>query len=202
MLFNFQSNKLHKHLLVGGALCAAALGFFACTDSYDLDEKQPSGLNTIYGYMQDQGNYKNFLQLIDDLGETETLSKTGSKTLFIADDDAFATFYANNKWGVKSYDQLTEAQKKIILRSSMIDNPYPISMLSSVQGPIEGECMRRTASLQVYDSVPVIKSTDPQLPNTVYWKNLALTHDTIVLFKDGSGASPMIHFLPRFLEQM
>ena len=201
MLFNFQSNKLHKHLLVGGALCAAALGFFACTDSYDLDEKQPSGLNTIYGYMQDQGNYKNFLQLIDDLGETETLSKTGSKTLFIADDDAFATFYANNKWGVKSYDQLTEAQKKIILRSSMIDNPYPISMLSSVQGPIEGECMRRTASLQVYDSVPVIKSTDPQLPNTVYWKNLALTHDTIVLFKDGSGASPMIHFLPRFLEQ-
>ena len=201
MLFNFQSNKLHKHLLVGGALCAAALGFNGCTDTYDLDDKQPTGLNTIYGYMSDQGNYKNFLQLIDDLGEKETLSKTGSKTLFIADDNAFNAFYHNNKWGVTSYDQLTLAQKKIILRSAMIDNPYPISMLSSVQGPIEGECMRRTASLQVYDSVLVLRTDDPQLPKTSYWTNLAQTHDTIVLFKDGSGASPMIHFLPRFLEQ-
>ncbi|MBR6892447.1 MAG: fasciclin domain-containing protein [Bacteroidaceae bacterium] len=206
MLFNFQSNKLRKHLLIGSAVCAATLGFFGCTPDYNLDEDQPSGLNTIYGYMEDQGNYKNFLQLIDDLGEKETLSKTGSKTLFIADDDAFAKFYANNKWGVKSYDQLSLAQKKLILRSSMIDNPATISLLSSVQGPIEGECMRRTASLQTYDSVLIVSTTDPQIPRlgtelTRYWKNLAQTHDTIVLFKDFSGAAPMIHFLPRFLEQ-
>ena len=206
MLFNFQSNKLRKHLLIGSAVCAATLGFFGCTPDYNLDEDQPSGLNTIYGYMEDQGNYKNFLRLIDDLGEKATLSKTGSKTLFIADDDAFAKFYANNKWGVKSYDQLSEAQKKLILRSSMIDNPATISLLSSVQGPIEGECMRRTASLQTYDSVLVVSATDPQIPRlagelTKYWKNLAQTHDTIVLFKDFSGAAPMIHFLPRFLEQ-
>ena len=88
MLFNFQSNKLRKHLLVGSAVCAATLGFFGCTPDYNLDEDQPTGLNTIYGYMEDQGNYKNFLRLIDDLGEKATLSKTGSKTLFIADDDA------------------------------------------------------------------------------------------------------------------
>ena len=206
MLFNIQSNKLRKHLLLGSAVCAATLGFFGCTPDYNLDEEQPSGLNTIYGYMQDQGNYKNFLQLIDDLGEKETLSKTGSKTLFIADDDAFAAFYAKNKWGVKSYDQLSDAQKKLILRSSMIDNPSTISLLSSVQGPIEGECMRRTASLQIYDSVLVVSSTDPQIPRlggelTKYWRDLAQTHDTIVLFKDFSGAPTMIHFLPRFLEQ-
>ena len=201
MLFNFQSNKLRKHLLVGSAVCAATLGFFGCTPDYNLDEDQPTGLNTIYGYMEDHGNYKNFLQLIDDLGEKATLSKTGSKTLFIADDDAFAKFYANNKWGVRSYDQLTDAQKKLILRSSMIDNPATISLLSSVQGPIEGECMRRTASLQTYDSVLVVSTTDPEIPNSKYWKNLAQTHDTIVLFKDFSGAPTMIHFLPRFLEQ-
>ena len=206
MLFNFQSNKLRKHLLMGSAVCAATLGFFGCTPDYNLDEEQPTGLNTIYGYMESQGNYKNFLQLIDDLGEKATLSKTGSKTLFIADDDAFAAFYANNKWGVKSYDQLSDAQKKLILRSSMIDNPATISLLSSVQGPIEGECMRRTASLQTYDSVLVVSSTDPQIPRlggelTKYWKSLAQTHDTIVLFKDFSGAPTMIHFLPRFLEQ-
>lgn len=201
MLLNFQSNKLCRHLLMGGALYAAALGFNACTPDYNLDEDQPTGLNTIYGYMADAGNYKNFLQLIDDLGETETLSKTGSKTLFIADDDAFAEFYANNEWGVKSYEQLSEAQKKVILRSAMIDNPYSISLMSSVKGPIEGECMRRTASLQVYDTVSVVPMNSPEIPNTSYWKVLAQTHDTIYMVKDASGAAPMIHFLPRFLEQ-
>lgn len=199
MLFNFQSNKLCRHFLAGGVLCAAALGFNACTPDYNLDEDQPTGLNTIYGYMADAGNYKNFLRLIDDLGETETLSKTGSKTLFIADDDAFAEFYANNEWGVKSYDQLSDAQKKIILRSSMIDNPYSISLMSNVMGPIEGECMRRTSSLQVYDTVALVPMNSPEIPNTSYWTNLAQTHDSIYIVKDASGASPMIHFLPRFL---
>ena len=201
MLLNFQSNKLCRHFLAGGALCAAALGFNACTPDYNLDEDQPTGLNTIYGYMADAGNYKNFLQLIDDLGETETLSKTGSKTLFIADDDAFAAFYANNEWGVRSYDQLSDAQKKIILRSAMVDNPYSISLMSSVKGPIEGECMRRTSSLQIYDTVSVIPMNSDEIPTTSYWTNLAQTHDTIYVVKDASGASPMIHFLPRFLEQ-
>ncbi len=200
MLLNFQSNKRCRHFLAGGVLCAAALGFNACTPDYNLDEDQPTGLNTIYGYMEDAGNYKNFLRLIDDLGETETLSKTGSKTLFIADDDAFAKFYADNEWGVTSYDLLSEAQKKILLRSAMVDNPYSISLMSSVKGPIDGECMRRTSSLQVYDTVSVIPMNAAEIPATSYWTNLAQTHDTIYIVKDASGASPMIHFLPRFLE--
>ena len=127
MLYNFQRKKLCRHLLVGGALCAAGLGFFSCSDRYNLDEDQPSGLDNIYGYMKNRGNFTNYLHLIDDLGQAEILSKTGSKTMFIADDDAFAEFYAHNDWGVKKYEDLSLAQKKLLLNTSMIDNPYSTS---------------------------------------------------------------------------
>ena len=180
-------------------MCAASFGVYSCSDGYNLDTEQPSGLNSIYGYMEKQGNYKNFLQLIDDLGETEVLSKSGSKTLFVADDAAFAEFFKNNSWGVSSYGQLTEAQKKMILRASMIDSPYTTTMLSHIQGPIEGEAMRRTASNSIYDSVAIYQKTDAEIPNTAAWN--ALSKDEFVLFKDASGAAPMIHFMPRFLEQ-
>lgn len=98
-MFNLQRKTLCKHLLVGGALLVAALGNYSCKDSYSLDEDQPSGLNSIYGYLYDQGNFTNMLNLIDDLGQAETLSKTGSKTLFAADDAAFAEFFRTNNWG-------------------------------------------------------------------------------------------------------
>ena len=146
MLYNFQRKKLYRHLLVGGALCAG-LGMYSCSDTYDLDIDQPSNLNSLYGYMEEMGNFTNCLQLIRDLGQDEILSKTGSKTMFIADDEAFAKFFASNSWGVKSYGELSLAQKKLLLNSAMIDIPYSTSMLSTAEGPIKGEVCRRSSSL-------------------------------------------------------
>ncbi len=200
MLYNSKRKKLCRHLLVGGVVCLVGFAAFSCSDKYNLDEDQPSGLNTIYGYMQEKGGYSNFLRLIDDLGETEVLSKTGSKTLFIADDEAFQKFFASNEWGVKQYADLSVAQKKLLLYSAMIDNPYPTSMLSTAQGPVRGEVCRRTSSQSVFDSVQVISTSSPELPQNPRWFNLRGTHSEIVLFKDASGASPMIHFTPKFIE--
>ena len=207
MLYHFQRKKLYRHLLVGGALCAAGLGMFSCSDRYDLDEKQPSGLDNIYGYMQKKGNFTNYLHLIDDLGQTEILSKTGSKTMFIADDDAFAKFYASNSWGVKNYDQLSLAQKKLLLNSSMIDNPYSTSMLSSAEStgssgrPVKGEVCRRSSSQSLLDSVMVIASSDADglLPDNSLFDEVRANHDSIVLFTDASNAAPMIHFTGKFV---
>ena len=192
MLYHFQRKKLYRHLLVGGALCAAGMGMFSCSDRYDLDDDQPSGLSNIYGYMQEKGNFTNYLHLIDDLGQAEILSKTGSKTMFIADDDAFARFYASNRWGVKSYDQLTLAQKKLLLNSSMIDNPYSSSMLSSAQSigssgkPVKGEVCRRSSSQSLLDSVLVVtpQTADAILPLNDRFNELRATHDSIVLFTE------------------
>ncbi|MCQ2131740.1 MAG: hypothetical protein MJY90_00230 [Bacteroidaceae bacterium] len=207
MLRNLQRQNLSKHLLVGGALLVASLGFYSCSDeALDRENDQPSGLNSLFGYVESEGNFTNFVQLIQDLGEQEVLSKTGSKTLFVADDDAFAEFFKSNPWGVRSYSELSMAQKKLLLYSAMIDNPYPTTLLSSAQpgsttgGPVPGEVFRRVSSQSVLDSVAVITSSDydATLPKNKYFS--AITGlDTIVLFEDAT-APPMVHFNGKFLQ--
>ncbi len=209
MLYNFQRKKLCRHLLVGGALCAAGLGIFSCSDRYSLDEDQPSGLDNIYGYMQGRGNFTNYLHLIDDLGQKDILSRTGSKTMFIADDDAFAEFYADNDWGVKKYEDLSLAQKKLLLNSSMVGNPYSTTMLSSAQAPegseggrpVKGEVCRRVTSQSLYDSVMVVTSADADgiLPDNPFFNELRANHDSFVLFTDASNPAPILHFTGRFV---
>lgn len=207
MLYNFQRKRMCRHLLVGGALLAAGIGMYSCSDDYRLDDDQPSGINNIYGYMKDQGNFTNYLHLIDDLGLSDVLSRTGSKTMFIADDDAFAKFYASNTWGVKSYDQLSLAQKKLLLNSSMIDNPYSTTMLSSAESqgssgrPVKGEVCRRSSSQSLLDSVMVLSNNDQSgiMPDNPLFNELRASHDSIVLFNDASHAAPMVHFTGKFV---
>lgn len=206
MLYNYQRRKLCRHLLVGGALCAVGFGLYSCSDKYDLDTDQPSGLNSIYGYLEQEGNFTNYLNLIHDLGQEEILSKTDSKTMFVADDEAFAQFFASNKWGVKSYEDLTLAQKMLLLKASSIDNPYSTSMLSTATGPTRGEVCRRASSIELEDSVLVVPLGDPQdvLPKNSRFDeimaNYATKHGHVVIYTDNSMSAPMIHFTPKFLD--
>ena len=158
------SGSLSKWLL--GALIAVG-GLTAC-EGYDLAEEDPSWLgSSIYEYLQDNGNYTNMVRIIDDLGYRDVLAKTGSKTLFVGNDDAFGEFYKKNNWGVHSYDQLSLAQKKMILFGSMINNSCQVAYLSSSEGPTEGDCMRRKTSSSAYDSVPIL--TPSEMPDNPYW---------------------------------
>lgn len=176
---------------------------YSCSDDYKLDDSNPSWLgSSIYEYLQSQGNYTNFVNLIDDLDYAEVLSKTGSKTLFVADDDAFNDFYQNNIWGVKSYKELTTAQKKLLLNSAMVNNAYLLEMMSSTVGPVKGECLRRETAADVTDSVPHFTAED--LP--VSYNEGGLEKDYWARFRQpGKGGiymaidntSPMMtHFLP------
>lgn len=187
-------------LSVAVALSACLVNFTAC-DKYDLDETDPEGWGaSIYSYLEEDGNFTNTVKLIDDLGLKNVLAKTGSKTMFVADDDAFARFYAQNKWGVKRYEQLSLSQKKILLLGGMINNAYQIMALSSIEGPVEGQCMRRASSQSIYDSVTVVTDWS-QLPNmqpgdeknNVAWQKFR-GRDKVVIMNDGTAA-PMIHFI-------
>ena len=171
----------------------------SCEDEYLLTG-QPSWLgNSIYEQLQTEGEYTTLLRLIDDLGQTEVLSHTGSKTLFAANDAAFEKWFSNNSWGVHSYSQLTTAQKKMLLNNSMINNAYLIELLSNVSGnpPMEGLCMRRETASSIYDSVYVM--SPDKMPNFYYWQKYKDEGRSIPIMKDATSA-PMIHFLPAFMQ--
>ena len=190
-------------------LAIAALGLLVgtsvlqgCKDD-DVLTGQPSWLgNSIYERLEEDGQYKTMLRLIDDLGQHEVLSHTGSKTLFAANDSAFQAWFAKNNWGVSSYDRLSLSQKKLLLNNSMVNNAYLIELLSNgrPQGedrhPEEGRTMRRETATSVFDSVQIMKPS--QMPNTEVWAKFKKNGRSIPILRDDSP-SPMIHFLPAFM---
>ena len=183
-------------LLLAGVTALAGMANLSSCSQYDLDERTPDNWGaSIYSYLVDNGNYTNFSKIIDDLGYRSVLDKTGSKTLFAADDDAFKRFYANNKWGVHSYADLTVAQKRMLLFGAMINNSYQLNYLCNTEGNVKGVAMRRLSALSPYDSVP--KLTPDEMPDNKYWRHLK-TQPYVYCFKDLTY-TPMIHFMENFL---
>lgn len=182
------------------AAMMAAFGLLSSCDNKDL-EGQPEWLgNSIYERLQEDGHFTTTLHLIDDLNYAQVLKQTGSKTLFVTDDDAFNKWFQNNLWGVHSYGQLSTAQKKLLLNSAMVNNAYLVELLSNVEAspdPLEGKCMRRESSISEYDSVARWLPT--QMPQTRYWDAHRHKRQGIILLKD-DHSQPMIHFLPRFMQ--
>lgn len=181
-----------------GMACCAMGCFYSCNDGYELIDEDPSWLgSSIYDYLKSNGNYTNVVRMIDDLGYTEVLARTGSKTLFVADDDAYARFYNNRTWGVGSYEELSQAQKKMLLYGAMINNSSQVAYLSSSAGPTEGDCMRRLTSSSAYDTVPILTPAD--MPDTKYWAYYKKAGKTIPCLEDATTA-PMIHFIEAYLQ--
>ncbi len=203
------------------AVLGISFGVSSCRPDFDLDTRMPEGLGTsIYetlkeGFSNDSTQeyytFNTFVRLIEDLNQVDVLAKTGSKTMFVADDKAFERFFGPNcpftdanGNPVTSYDQLSKAQKTMILNGSMLNNVYQVAMLSSSPGgeqapPILGNCMRRVSASSVLDTSPVVMPS--QMPqNNKYWDRLRNKTDKgIVLLQDGTN-KPLIFFVNKFLE--
>ncbi len=117
------------------------------------------------------GTFDTYLKLIDDLGYAEVLNKTGSKTVFPANDEAFARFFQNNDWGVSSYNQLSDAQKKLLLYSSMLDNALLLEMLPNVYNgtnePLKGQAIRHESTVSTIDSIQWLAGREKMPKHTV-----------------------------------
>ena len=189
--------------LVTCGLLMSVWALTSCKDDDILLTGQPSWLgNSIYERLQEDGNYTVVLRLIDELGQKDVLSHTGSKTLFAADDAAYAEWFKGNSWGVRSYEQLTAAQKRLLLNNSMVNNAYLIELMSNAKSegdagaPDEGRTMRRETAVSLYDSVYIMKPS--AMPNTASWASFKERGKSIPIMKDATTA-PMIHFLPAYM---
>jgi uncharacterized surface protein with fasciclin (FAS1) repeats len=191
-----------------GAVFFGSLLLYSCENTFkdiygDVDEEStPAWLGgSIYSELQNPdggkltGTFSNYLRLIDDLGYAETLNRTGSKTIFPANDEAFARFFAKNEWGVSSYEELTYAQKKLLLYSSMLDNALLIGMLSNASaGNIiaEGVAIKHPTNISVIDTIQYIAPAD--MPkNNKYWDEWRDAGKGVYVVRDNT--TPMIvHF--------
>lgn len=164
-------------------MCAtvALTGLYACSDDYDLDEKgnNPSWLGkSIYEELENpegtnlKGTFQTYLRLIDDLGYKDVMSKTGSKTVFVANDSAYNEFFKSNSWGVSSYEQLTEPMKKQLFYASMLDNAILTEGLSNIDeggtSLARGVAMKHQTAANATDTIYHIWMSN--LPkNNSYW---------------------------------
>ena len=179
---NYRFLKLSRKALLGLCLAVACGGFLSCHDRYDLDEpgNYPSWLGeSVYEQLKNPnpevltGTFNNYVRLIDDLGYAETLSRTGSKTVFPANDEAFERFFKNNSWGVTKYEDLTESMKKMLLNTSMLNNAILVEMLSNamVSGELQqGIILKHRIDGERYDSVTHIANASGMPQNNVYWE--------------------------------
>ena len=152
-------SKMGKTLL--GAMCLLSMGgiTYSCSDDYDLDETMPSFLGgSIYDELKAR-NFTTVVRLIEDLGYKEVLAKTGSKTLFAADDKAYESFFKNNTTWIgkngtlaREYDDLTDSQKRWLLNGSMLNSAYVLEMLAHL-GKDKNQCLRQMSAITPVDTI-------------------------------------------------
>ena len=196
---------MKKLFLYASLLC---LGLGSCTKDYVVPEGElPSWLGeSIYKELNDpsqlQGTFKTYCKLIEDMGYAEVLNKTGSKTIFPANDDAFARFFAggNNKFGASSYEQLTHAQKAELLFSTMLDNAILVGTLSNLQNSagnmLQGQLVKHATNMRLSYAVTPLAAQDMPANNKYFAR-----------FKSGNGiqavfdntVAPMVHLTGEYM---
>lgn len=179
-------SRMGKTLLGAAGLLSICSVTYSCSDDFDLDEKSPGFLKaSIYDELKANGNFTTVVRLIDDMDYADVLSKTGSKTLFVADDNAYAKFFETNNWvdgngnPVRSYEQLSVAQKRYLINNAMLDNAYVMEMMANTAGGGKNLCLRQVSSATAVDTVPFWKYNElpvsynepreGETPDVKYW---------------------------------
>ena len=202
-------SKWSRHSSRVVCLLAACGLMYACKDEFILDDEKPSWLNSsIYERLEQEGNYRTYLRLLADKdvnreGErplTDVLSRTGSKTVFVANDSAWDAFFAanaklpeSNPWHfATSYENLSPAQKRLMIHTSMLNNAIVMENLASSQSdgtasPTRGEYMRRYTDVVVTDSITFVSPENLPYSYNYYWQEGGTDKDYWERFRKDRG---------------
>ena len=197
---------MKKLFLYASLLC---LGLGSCSKDYVVPEGElPSWLGeSIYKELQQSsqldGTFSTYCRLIDDLGYKEVLSKTGSKTIFPANDEAFARFFAggNNKFGVSSYEQLTHSQKAELLFSTMLDNAILVGTLSNKQNATgemkQGQLVKHATNMRLSYAVNNFAPQDMPVNNKYFSRFKNGSNPMLAVFDN--TVAPMVHLTGEYM---
>ena len=198
---------MKKLFLYASLLC---LGLGSCTKDYVVPEGElPSWLGeSIYKELQQhsqlEGTFNTYCRLIDDLGYKEVLSKTGSKTIFPANDEAFERFFAggNNKFGASSYEELTHSQKAELLFSTMLDNAILVGTLSNKQNAagnmLQGQLVKHGTNMRLSYAVTPFYAKDMPANNKYFSRFQTGERNSMLAVFDNTVA-PMVHFTGEYM---
>ena len=203
-------SKWSRHSSRVACLLAVCGLMYACKDEFILDDEKPTWLNSsIYESLEQKGNFRTYLRLLADKdvnaeGErtlTDVLSRTGSKTVFVANDSAWDAFFEanaklpeSNPWHyATSYENLSVAQKKLLIHTSMLNNAIVMENLASSQSdgtnsPTRGEYMRRYTDVMVTDSIMYVPASELPDCYNYYYKG-GVEKDYWLQFREISGGN-------------
>ena len=200
---------MKKLFLYASLLC---MGLVSCSKDYIVPQEGgelPSWLGeSIYKELKQptqlEGTFETYCRLIDDLDYAEVLGKTGSKTIFPANDEAFAEFFegGNNKFGVSSYDELTHSQKAELLFSTMIDNAILVGSLSNQQNSLgevlQGQLVKHPTNMRLtYSVTPWYSQNMPA--NNKYFNRFKTAGRGSMLAVFDNTVAPMVHFTGEYM---
>jgi uncharacterized surface protein with fasciclin (FAS1) repeats len=133
---------------------------WSCTESPLGPNNEPDWMsNSIYetlkGNKHHTSTYVKMLQRMDS-SYIEILNKTGSRTLFVPNDEAFTTFFQNNPYGYRSVDDMPTSLVSEFLKFYTLENAYVSSVLGSSENYISGDCIRRFTTFNTSDTIPYV----------------------------------------------
>lgn len=191
---------MKKLILCASLLCMVMMNSCQKEELVPANERPEWLGSTIYEELKSgkhlDGSFNYYLRLVKDLGYDEVLGRTGSKTIFPANDAAFETFFSSdNVFGAHSYEQLTEGMKKQLLYTSMLDNAMLTGMLSNVSADDNnvnrGVALKHASNLSVTDTIYTLYSGATMPQGNSYWKNYYQKGINVIY----DGTVPMIvHF--------
>lgn len=198
---------MKKLFLYASLFC---LGLVSCQKDYLVPEGElPSWLGeSIYKELQQsshlEGTFNTYCRLIDDMGYADVLSRTGSKTIFPANDEAFARFFdgGNNKFGARSYDELTRSQKAELLFSTMLDNAILVGSLSNQQNSsgdmMQGERIKYATNMRLTYAVTPFNAKDMPANNKYFARFKTEGRNRMLAVFDNTVA-PLVHLTGEYM---